>query len=214
MNIQVIRDPVKLLIFNDIFSKELNNKILKEAISLRKKFETSTIGRGIDKSFRSNLVCYYDVVFNGRREQSVLLNEIDTLFSKNQEFRDIIPSFGYPFTEFLSTNTHETQVSNYGRSNEKYRYHIDRMQGIGRMITFVYYFFIEPKKFTGGQIEFTNSPISNGNPIESKPYTISIMPKNNMAVVFDSTVAHMVHPTKSSNFNNGRFSVNTWIGFK
>lgn len=214
MKIQVIRDPVKVLVFRNLLTKKENNAILAEAISLKKKFVPAIIDRGLESSFRSNLVCYYDSVFSGVRKDSVLLTQLDLLYSSNNQFREVVSSFGSPFSQFLNTNNHETQVSNYGRSGEKYNYHIDNLSGYQRIITFVYYFFAEPKKFSGGDIEFTNSPIYNGIPVEENPATLTISPENNMAVVFDSTVPHFVHTTNSPSFNSGRFSVNSWIGFK
>ena len=213
MNVKVIHNPVKILVFEDIFSKEVNQKIYKEAILIEKKFEDSVIGKGLDKNFRSNKTCYYDTVYSDR-SKSALLSSVDSLYSSNTEFREIVTSFGYPFDLFFSTNTHETQVSNYGRQNETYKYHIDKMGNSTRAITFVYYFFKEPKQFKGGEIEFTNSPIYLGKAIVPKADKIILKPKNNMGVVFSSTTPHHVHSTTSKDFKSGRFSVNSWIGFK
>ena len=214
MNVKVIYDPVKILIFEDLFSKEDNQKIYKEAISLENKFEDAVIGAGLIKDFRSNKICYYDTVYNDDRSKSVLLTTVDSLYKNNIEFRETITSFGYPFNFFDNTNTHETQVSNYGRKDEEYKYHIDKMSNSTRAITFVYYFFKEPKQFQGGEIEFTNSPIFDGTPVDKNERKIILEPKNNMAVVFDATSAHHVHSTTSKDFKSGRFSVNSCIGFK
>ena len=214
MNVKVIHNPVKILVFEDIFSKEDNQKIYKEAISLENKFEDSVISGGLNKDFRSNKTCYYDTVFIDDRSKSALLSSVDSLYSRNSEFRENVTSFGYPFNFFDSTTTHETQVSNYGRQNETYKYHIDKMGNSTRAITFVYYFFKEPKQFQGGEIEFTNSPIYDGFPVDKKYKKITLKPKNNMGVIFDSTAAHHVRSTTSKDFKSGRFSVNSWIGFK
>ena len=213
MKIKVIYYPVKILVFEDLFSKEDNQKIYKEAISLENKFEDAVIGAGLIKDFRSNKTCYYDTVYSDR-SKSALLSSVDSLYSQNVEFRETVTSFGYPFNFFDSTTTHETQVSNYGRQNETYKYHIDKMSNSTRAITFVYYFFKEPKQFKGGEIEFTNSPIYDGFPVDKKYKKITLKPKNNMAVIFDSTAAHHVRSTTSKDFKSGRFSVNSWIGFK
>lgn len=215
MNVKVIYNPVKIIVFEDIFTKEVNQKIFDESLLLEEKFEDSKIGTSSfsDKDFRNNKTCYYDTVYSDR-SKSALLSSVDSLYSGNKEFRETIISFGYPFSFFDSTNRHETQVSNYGRQNETYKYHIDKMGNSTRAITFVYYFFKEPKQFQGGEIEFTNSPIHDGIPVDKKYKKITLKPKNNMGVIFDSSTAHHVRSTTSKDFKSGRFSVNSWIGFQ
>jgi len=213
MKTEIIRSPVKALIFRNMFSEKVNEAILKESIFLEKNFISGMTSKGLDLNYRNNLVCYYDEIFVNNRNNSILLTTINELFSNNSQFRETIVSFGYPFFKYIKTNTHETQVSNYGRDNEKYDYHIDMIgKNKLRIITFVYYFFKEPKKFKGGEIEFTNSPIVNGNLVEENADTLIIKPENNMGIIFDSSVPHFVHPTSSNNFNEGRFSVNCWLG--
>ena len=118
MNVKVIYNPVKIIVFEDIFTKEVNQKIFDESLLLEEKFEDSKIGTSSfsDKDFRNNKTCYYDTVYSDR-SKSALLSSVDSLYSGNKEFRETIISFGYPFSFFDSTNRHETQVSNYGRQN-------------------------------------------------------------------------------------------------
>jgi len=213
---EVCFNPVPHLIMHDFFSKKQNEDILKEAVSLKSKFTKSIIGEGSGETnvkFRSNKVCYYDQIFKDRR-QSKLLTLIDDVFGK-PEFRETLASFQYPMTEFLTTTYHETQVSRYGDSGQHYKYHIDRFSNHRRVISFVYYFFKNKKTWKGGQFQLTNCPIYLGEPIDPKAELKTIEPENNMAMVFGSSIAHMVKPTKSpKSFANGRFSANCWIGFQ
>tara|TARA_R110002124_G_scaffold90286_2_gene230429 strand:- start:607 stop:849 length:243 start_codon:yes stop_codon:yes gene_type:complete len=79
----------------------------------------------------------------------------------------------------------------------------------------VYYFNEEPKKYKGGKLVLTDSPIIKGETVDINAKTLSIDPENNMAVIFPSGIPHMVEPTTSSNvFSEGRLSVNIWIGRK
>lgn len=216
MKITVCRYPVPHLVISSVFSEEENKKIINEAVGLRNMYKHGSVGSGtLKQEFRSNFVCEYDVIFNNNRDKSVLLSCIDNLFGNNSHFREILASFEFPMTEFLLTNYHETQVSRYGGNDQRYGWHIDRFADHSRMITFVYYFFNEPKSFEGGSIEFTNSPISNDVAVDENIDVKIIEPVNNMGLVFSSSVPHRVMPTKSSNkFEDGRFSVNCWIGFR
>ena len=59
-------------------------------------------------------------------------------FFNNQFLRDLLNSAPSPMRAFSQTNTHETQVSRYGDSNQKYDWHIDRLLDNSRLITFSY----------------------------------------------------------------------------
>jgi len=75
-------------------------------------------------------------------------------------------------------------------------------------------FFNEPKKFKGGDISLTNSPVADGILLEEKPQITTLTIKNNMGIVFSSHVSHRVEMTKSAKqFKDGRFSMNCWVGF-
>ena len=79
----------------------------------------------------------------------------------------------------------------------------------------VYYFHEEPKNYTGGEISLTDSPISSGKIMDKSRKVTTLIPENNMAVIFGSKLPHSVNPTKSPKiFSKGRFSVNCWVGNK
>jgi len=141
-----------------------------------------------------------------------LLSALDGLFI-NPRFREILSTSPYPICDFTLTGTHETQVSRYGLS-QKYNWHQDRFDNVRRHLTLVYYFFKEPKKWSGGELLLTDSPAYEGGLIDKHPKLEHITPENNMGVVFSSTVLHKVSKTKTTNkFSDGRFSSNIWIGF-
>jgi len=209
----LFREPFPHLAIYNFFTKSQNKLILDEAIKNKKKFTTSTIGKGTDKGYRNNIVAYYDEIYNKDRKKSVLLSAIDLKF-KNDEFRQILSTSPFPISDFIMCNFHETQVSRYG-TDEKYKWHIDRFDNIKRHISLVYYFFKEPKRFKGGLLGLTNSPAFDAKLLDDEPRIKSIIPINNMALVFSSTSLHCVSPTTTfRDFESGRFSVNVWIGFK
>jgi len=165
--------------------------------------------------FYDNLYVNTDNEYD-RRRLSVLLNSLKEKFVDHR-FRDVLLSMPKPFADFNQTNIHETQVSVYDDCC-RYRWHVDRFNNMLRHITMVYYFFKEPKGFKGGEVCFTNSPILEGKTVEKvsrwRRNLIKIKPKNNMAVLFDSTVPHCVFPTQCEDPEYARYSANCWIGYQ
>jgi Rps23 Pro-64 3,4-dihydroxylase Tpa1-like proline 4-hydroxylase len=210
----LFRNPVPHLVIYDFFTKSQNELILLEALKHEKKFNTSTISKGIDKEYRNNKVAYYDELYDKKRDDSALLSCLDLKFKDDDEFKDILASSPFTLCDFSVCNFHETQVSRYG-NDEKYKWHVDRIDNMRRHITLVYYFFKEPKRFKGGKLGLTNSPAYDAKLIDDEPRIKTIEPINNMAVVFSSTALHNVTPTLSfKDFESGRFSANIWIGYK
>jgi Rps23 Pro-64 3,4-dihydroxylase Tpa1-like proline 4-hydroxylase len=216
MKFEFIYDPVPLIIIRDIFSKKESEKILAEAIKNKSSYRVGAIAdeRESNKNslkYRDNLSSYYDEIYIKDRTQSELLSSIDKLMN-DENFGEILSSFAFPVNLFNTTNFHVTQVSRYGDQGQRYKYHTD-FDGKGRIVTLVYYFHKEPKKYKGGEIQFTRSPISKGKVIDKNETPITITPENNMMVIFGSKVAHTVLPTISpKTFDKGRFSANIWVG--
>jgi len=214
MKFEICYSPAHHIIIHDLFPESVNQKILEEVVKCQVFFQEATTGRGVDPEFRSNLVAYYDDIFIGNRDKCTLIKEIESIFANNTEFKETLASSPYPISEFLKTNYHETQVSRYG-NNQKYDFHIDRSSNDVRLISFVYYFFKEPREWTDGFLELTGSPVHQGKMTDPDAEIKSITPYNNMAVVFSSSTAHRVKPTKSvDNFGFGRFSMNCWVGIQ
>ncbi len=213
MKYEICYEPFFHIIIHNIFGKKINKDILKEAMRNKKTFVHATTGRGIDKKFRSNSVSFYDTLYQNKRKKSCLIKNVEGLFSDNVKFRETLASSQYPLSEFLVTNTHETQVSRYGNAEQKYEFHIDRFSNNSRLITVVYYFHKEPQCWEGGQIEFTKSPIAIGVEVDKDSNKKLVTPQNDMMVIFGGNNAHRVLPTKSpKEFSKGRFSMNCWVG--
>jgi len=217
MKFEFIYEPVPLIIIRDIFTKKENKEIFAEAVKNKKMFVEASIGgvsEGKKTDFRNNKVAFYDSLYNNDRSKSKLLSKLDVLFS-TPEFIEPIGSSSYPINKFSQSNYHETQVSRYGDEGQLYKYHIDAFDNNKRQVTMVYYFNEEPKKYKGGEILFTKSPIYKGQPMDKREKPLIITPENNMAVIFGAKTAHMVRDTKSpKTFSKGRFSMNCWIGIK
>ena len=212
MRFEFIYEPVTLIIIRDLFTKKENKEILAEAIKNKNKFKHAVIGSGKKPAFRSNKTAYYDDIYTNDRTKSNLLTKLDELFA-DIKFQEMLASAQYPIYLFSQSNYHESQVSRYGDGGQHYKYHIDAFNDNQRQVTVVYYFHEEPKRYKGGEIQFTQSPIYKGEPIDKNVEPITIVPENNMMVIFGSHIPHMVLPTTSpKTFSKGRFSVNCWVG--
>ncbi|AFY73944.1 hypothetical protein Syn7502_01912 [Synechococcus sp. PCC 7502] len=81
-----------------------------------------------------------------------------------------------------------------------------------RVLTFVYYFYREPKAFTGGELVLYDSQIANNSYVAASTYK-TVQPQNNSIVFFPSYYMHEVLPVTcpSQAFLDSRFTINGWI---
>ncbi len=212
MHIEVVREPILYLKLTDVFGKDINKNIYDEAVKCKDSFSEGTTLGQLGKKYRDNLVLYYDTHYLNNRNKSPLLNNINKLFS-DAELKSYTSSAGYPLSTFGTSNKHETQVSRYGNDNF-YTWHVDGgATPFARTVSFVYHFFKEPKKWTGGELQFTKSIIHDGKMVEDMPIA-TIIPENDTGYIFPAGTAHRVQPTDApEKFEDGRFSVNCWIGY-
>jgi SM-20-related protein len=96
-----------------------------------------------------------------------------------------------------------------------YRRHIDvftdthRLQmNSDRLLSVVYYFYREPKAFSGGELRIHPAP-----PLTTGPLYFDVAPEQDTAVVFSSWVPHEVMPVRcpSKRFADARFAINCWV---
>jgi Rps23 Pro-64 3,4-dihydroxylase Tpa1-like proline 4-hydroxylase len=91
--------------------------------------------------------------------------------------------------------------------------HIDTFTGAGglpaqRMVTCVYYFFAQPKRFSGGALRLY--PLLDAS--DSARF-LDIEPVNDGLICFPSFAPHAVQPIAcpSGSFVDSRFAINNWI---
>jgi Rps23 Pro-64 3,4-dihydroxylase Tpa1-like proline 4-hydroxylase len=81
-----------------------------------------------------------------------------------------------------------------------------------RGLTYVYYFFNDPKAFSGGELRLYDSIVKDGY-YQCGPHAGDVDPKNNSVIFFAPHMHHEVLkvnvPTKA--FHDSRFTVNGWI---
>jgi SM-20-related protein len=81
-----------------------------------------------------------------------------------------------------------------------------------RAISFVYYFFREPRGFQGGALRLYDSQLDQNGNVTSGEYQ-TIQPAQNQIVFFPSNCMHEVLPVRcdSGDFADSRFTVNGWV---
>ena len=82
----------------------------------------------------------------------------------------------------------------------------------GREVTYVYYFYREPKAFSGGELRLYDGRMENGAYVPAESFNL-IEPRNNRLIVFPSRCQHEVFPIQCATgaFADSRFTVNGWI---
>jgi SM-20-related protein len=81
-----------------------------------------------------------------------------------------------------------------------------------RELTYVYYFYREPKAFSGGELVIYDSKIANNYYVQAETFK-TVEPRNNSIVFFPSYYMHEVLPIHcpSKAFADSRFTINGWI---
>jgi SM-20-related protein len=81
-----------------------------------------------------------------------------------------------------------------------------------RVLTFVYYFYREPKAFRGGALRLYDAELDHRGNVTAGTYQ-TIHPMQNQIVFFPSDCLHEVLPVEcpSQEFSDSRFTVNGWI---
>lgn len=95
-----------------------------------------------------------------------------------------------------------------------FRKHTDNMLGQCRTreITFVYYFYREPKAFTGGELRVYDTRYANGRAAPLENFH-TFVPAQNQVVFFSAYLFHEILPVRcpSTAFADSRFTLNGWI---
>ena len=83
---------------------------------------------------------------------------------------------------------------------------------LSRLLTYVYYFNREPRRFSGGEFRLYNSRVVNGR-YECGDKAGDLEPKNNSILFFPSFCHHEVLPVNcpSKKFADSRFTINGWV---
>ncbi|MEM9002791.1 MAG: 2OG-Fe(II) oxygenase [Cyanobacteria bacterium P01_F01_bin.86] len=82
-----------------------------------------------------------------------------------------------------------------------------------RMLTYVYYFYREPKPFGGGELVIYDTKLENNRFVKAGDTYKIVEPRNNSVVFFPSRCLHEVLPIHcpSEAFADSRFTINGWL---
>jgi Rps23 Pro-64 3,4-dihydroxylase Tpa1-like proline 4-hydroxylase len=115
--------------------------------------------------------------------------------------------------DYFEIENIEAQLTAHNHGNY-YKIHNDNgsPNTSNRELTYVYYFYQEPKAFSGGELVVYDSKIENNFYVAAETKQ-TIQPLNNSIVFFLSRYMHEVLPVTcpSERFADGRFTVNGWV---
>jgi len=202
------RSPI--LCIDDFLLEEDADRVLQECIDLKKIYMPARVFDGpnatkVDQNYRMNEVVYLDDVFRSAPERSdilrILKNKIWT-----EECRKVWHEGYYVFDIINYSTWQEAVISRYGARDFYHKHQDTRKDYITyRLVSMVYYVNRVPEQFTGGSLTFWHDEES-----------MRIAPKHNRAIVFPSFTFHEVESVdmQSGKWEDGRFSINYWIGFR
>jgi len=201
--------PAPVLCIDDFLKADEADAILRESQDLRRVYMPARVFDGPnatreDPTVRSNEVVYLDDVFRGAPERSDILRIL-----KRRIWDDDCRALwhdGYSLLDVINYATwHEIVLSRYGDSTFYGPHQDTRFDRItARLVTLVYYVNATPAGFDGGELTLWEGA-----------ERMALQPRHNRAIVFPSFVSHEVAPVRmtGSRWEDGRFSVNYWLGF-
>lgn len=213
MNVEYHELPVRHLVIDNFMSSRAANKCLAEFIELKPFYKSAGVVDDVNQpnaqfrkdTVRDNSVVMLNDHFRGKEGESFILNAMhDKLL--NKEFLRMFDSLPGLFPIMGHVNSSDTVLSRYGMC-DFYGLHNDQIkqQEQRRVITAVYYVNKPDAKFSGGELSLYSKDLKNHK---------KIVPKHNRLVVFESKQYHAVESViLNGSFDEGRFSVNFWLGF-
>lgn len=172
---------------------------LLEYVRVQEQNFTSTTNSANDASYRRSMVLYEFPEFADLMTKRI--NEITPFILTYLKLDSFVPS------------KVEIQLTLHNDGNY-YKIHNDNGSPdcANRVLTFVYYFYREPKQFSGGELVIYDSKVENNCYVADNTFK-TIKPQNNSIVFFPSYYMHEVLPVScpSQAFLDSRFTLNGWI---
>jgi SM-20-related protein len=190
--------PSNYLIIEDFLTSEENQLLLEYAQKKEAEFQSTTTTNNEFDYRRSKVLFSFP-------EFSQLITE-----RLHQYIPQVLETFKI---EPFEISRIESQLTAHN-DNNFYKLHNDNGSAItaNRELTYVYYFYQEPRQFSGGELVIYDSKIENNYYVATES-SHTINPKNNSIIFFLSRYQHEVLPVicPSQNFAHSRFTVNGWI---
>lgn len=183
----------------DNFFKPKEYKRLLEYVLKKESAFAPTNTSTNDENYRRSMVLYSFPEFS-----ELILKKIQGMIP------DVISKLGLPP---FSASQIETQMTSHNDGNY-YKIHNDNgsPDTATRELTYVYYFYREPKPFSGGELLIYDSKISDNLYVNAETFK-TVEPRNNSIVFFLSRYMHEVLPVScpSKAFADSRFTINGWV---
>jgi len=174
------------------------NKLIKYVLAKESEFVTTSTSTNAE-DYRRSMVLHSFPEFS-----ELMVNRIKAILPDVLKKLNI-PSF--PLGEI------EAQLTMHN-DNNFYKLHNDSgsPDTASRFFTYVYYFYREPKAFSGGELQIYDSKIENNFYVAAETFR-TVEPRNNSIVFFLSRYMHEVLrvscPSKA--FADSRFTINGWV---
>lgn len=168
-------------------------------VARREVYFESTMTSTEDPDYRRSKTLYYFPCFN-----ALVCDRIQTRLPEVMSRLTIEP---FPISQI------EAQLTAHG-DGDYYKIHNDNGSSdtATREVTYVYYFYREPKPFSGGELILYDSRVENGFYVQAESFH-RIEPRNNSVIFFLSRCLHEVRPVRCSSraFIDSRFTINGWV---
>ena len=195
---------IPLVIFDEFLIAEEWQKLLRYTWQRSNEFDATRVvgsdgSHHVDTSYRRSRVLFE-------------LGDFRNLFAERiyAFLPQVFEALDYPWFPVSNFEIQLTATNN----GEFFRRHNDNGTNAlnSRLITFVYFFYREPKPFTGGELFLFDTDLVDGEYQSPGPY-FSIAPEQNRILFFVSEYLHEVRPVQciSNNFMDSRFTVNGWL---
>ncbi|WP_427157512.1 2OG-Fe(II) oxygenase [Aliinostoc sp. HNIBRCY26] len=183
----------------DNFLSSSEHEQLIQYVLARKSHFIPTSTSTSDENYRRSMVLYSFPEFH-----ELIINKIKNIVP------DITSKLNIPS---FNISQIEGQITAHNDGNY-YKIHNDNgsPDTAKRELTYVYYFYQEPKRFSGGELLIYDSKIENNYYVQAESYK-TVEPRNNSIVFFLSRYMHEVLPVScpSQDFADSRFTVNGWV---
>ena len=190
--------PSRYIQLTHFLNNDLHLRILDYAVNQESAFVGSSTSTG-DLDYRQSTVLHHFPEF-----ADIMRGEI------HRAFADVITSL--KLNPFNITQV-EAQLTAH---NDGHYYKVHNDNGsedtATRVLTYVYYFYQDPKPFSGGNLRIYDSRIQNNYYVQADSFQ-DVTPINNSIIFFPSHYMHEVLPIicPSQQFADSRFTINGWV---
>jgi len=196
--------PTPLVVLDEFLAPQEWAGLLRFALRSQGRFESSAIlgDAGEEKSdngYRRSLVLYTLGGLHG-----VFTNRIQSYLPQVLA-RLRMPPFPISRFEIQLTATNDGEFFRQHKDD-------DSESVRTRALTFVYYFYREPKAFKGGALQLYDAHLDQRGQVTAGPHQ-TVYPMQNQVVFFPSDCLHEVLPVECSSraFPDSRFTLNGWV---